>query len=286
MCFKHSVRIIACAALLVLAANITSHCQPGDCNGNGFVTIDDEIMLINWLFMAGPQPAMPDCDCDGFPGLNYGDALQLLGSIFQGQPLFPYPGFDVPVPSLAKFYYNTQIPENANNFTVNIYVDIPPGFDISSLILPFSFAQQPGTMQAPVTCNAISFAGTVGNPIFLSSSIDNANNYFVILGNGVMAPGPTLAGGTAGLLCSVDFSSGAGTSNPITMTATDRIWPMLFIQDYYPNVIGQRVYLPEAIRAPYGDVNTDGTVNVSDAVYIINYVFVGGPPPGDAEPPE
>jgi hypothetical protein len=28
-----------------------------------------------------------------------------------------------------------------------------------------------------------------------------------------------------------------------------------------------------------GDANHDGLVNVSDAVYIINYVFVGGPPP-------
>ncbi len=28
-----------------------------------------------------------------------------------------------------------------------------------------------------------------------------------------------------------------------------------------------------------GDVNLDGTVNISDAVYIINYVFAGGPEP-------
>jgi Dockerin type I domain len=33
-----------------------------------------------------------------------------------------------------------------------------------------------------------------------------------------------------------------------------------------------------------GDANTDGTVNVSDAVWIINYVFVGGGPPLDCSP--
>jgi hypothetical protein len=33
-----------------------------------------------------------------------------------------------------------------------------------------------------------------------------------------------------------------------------------------------------------GDANSDGTVNVSDAVYIINYVFVGGGAPGDCNP--
>jgi hypothetical protein len=33
-----------------------------------------------------------------------------------------------------------------------------------------------------------------------------------------------------------------------------------------------------------GDANSDGTVNVSDAVMIINYVFVGGTQPGDCSP--
>jgi hypothetical protein len=33
-----------------------------------------------------------------------------------------------------------------------------------------------------------------------------------------------------------------------------------------------------------GDANSDGVVNVSDAVWIINYVFVGGGPPGDCTP--
>jgi hypothetical protein len=33
-----------------------------------------------------------------------------------------------------------------------------------------------------------------------------------------------------------------------------------------------------------GDANDDGTVNVSDAVYIINYVFVGGGPPSNCSP--
>jgi hypothetical protein len=33
-----------------------------------------------------------------------------------------------------------------------------------------------------------------------------------------------------------------------------------------------------------GDANNDGTVNVSDAVRVINYVFVGGAAPGDCSP--
>jgi Dockerin type I domain len=37
-------------------------------------------------------------------------------------------------------------------------------------------------------------------------------------------------------------------------------------------------------RLACGDANGDGVVNVSDAVWIINYVFVGGGPPGDCSP--
>jgi len=36
---------------------------------------------------------------------------------------------------------------------------------------------------------------------------------------------------------------------------------------------------PEPLPYLAGEVNCDGSVNVSDAVYIINYVFVSGPPP-------
>jgi hypothetical protein len=39
--------------------------------------------------------------------------------------------------------------------------------------------------------------------------------------------------------------------------------------------------IPDECESSYicGDANSDGTANVSDAVYIINYVFIGGNPP-------
>jgi len=40
---------------------------------------------------------------------------------------------------------------------------------------------------------------------------------------------------------------------------------------------------PDPVQA--GDANCDGTCNISDAVWIINYVFVGGNAPCDTEPP-
>jgi hypothetical protein len=40
---------------------------------------------------------------------------------------------------------------------------------------------------------------------------------------------------------------------------------------------------PEPVLA-CADANSDAAVNVSDAVYIINYVFTGGAPPEDCSP--
>jgi hypothetical protein len=34
---------------------------------------------------------------------------------------------------------------------------------------------------------------------------------------------------------------------------------------------------PEPMEA--GDANCDGTVDIADAVYLVNYLFAGGPPP-------
>ncbi len=40
---------------------------------------------------------------------------------------------------------------------------------------------------------------------------------------------------------------------------------------------------PEPVPLVSGDANCDGTVNITDAVYLINYIFGGGPPPGDPD---
>ena len=36
---------------------------------------------------------------------------------------------------------------------------------------------------------------------------------------------------------------------------------------------------PAPVPKNAGDANNDGWVNIGDAVYVINYVFHGGPPP-------
>jgi hypothetical protein len=57
-------------------------------------------------------------------------------------------------------------------------------------------------------------------------------------------------------------------------------------EDYLTQVAAARVWafehiIPQDCRP--GDANNDGTVNVGDAVYLISYIFKGGPPPAPYE---
>jgi hypothetical protein len=72
---------------------------------------------------------------------------------------------------------------------------------------------------------------------------------------------------------SADIYSGPdlvpGTVNNVVLTATSHSDSTAYAVDS----------LPIEIIIFNGDANNDGTINVSDAVWIINYVFIGGNPP-------
>jgi Arylsulfotransferase (ASST)/Dockerin type I domain len=65
----------------------------------------------------------------------------------------------------------------------------------------------------------------------------------------------------------------AGAEDNTSYFLTD---PFIAPETSYSFIVGGTEYI-------CGDANTDATVNVSDAVWIINYVFVGGDPPAPLE---
>ena len=71
--------------------------------------------------------------------------------------------------------------------------------------------------------------------------------------------------------------------NPAYHTTGDRIsiFDMTYFTDFAKAGIASLAILAQPMK-PYakGDANGDGKVTVSDVVYIINYLFKGGPPPG------
>ena len=96
-------RILIPAAVLLLFSFGHVQAQPGDCNFDGFVNTSDMTYLISYLFTGGPAPDLIDCDCDGFPGVNYGDLWQLTAGLFMGATLYASPGTDYPIPCGVKF---------------------------------------------------------------------------------------------------------------------------------------------------------------------------------------
>ena len=107
---------------------------------------------------------------------------------------------------------------------------------------------------------------------------------------------------TSEVMVSVPYQVTQGTTDKIVLEATSRANPFYVDQDTLTvTVYGIRgdpnhdgvittsdvVYLinylfiggPEPIPLESGDVTCDGDINASDVVYLINYLFIGGPPP-------
>ena len=147
---KHSTRAMAIAGLVALMLPVSPQAQPGDCNTDGFVNTGDLTYLVSYLFAGGRPPNLVLCDCDGFPGVNYGDFWQLTEFLFMGAALFASPGTDVPVPTNVKFLVLGQ-PDGLVQTTATVLVDAPVAIDC--VILPYSFAAGPG--EATLNCTSV-----------------------------------------------------------------------------------------------------------------------------------
>ena len=276
-------RMLFIVPILILGFVIPLAAQPGDCNGDASVNASDAIPISNYIAFGTPVPGdSAECDCDGHAGITIGDALQILYFVFQGGAVYPSPSTDVPIPSGVRFYYNGKVDyglTTPKDF-VDIEVEVPPGFDIYGLQLPFCFETEPGEQDVEV--DNVDFSGSL---IAGTAFIDNASKSFHIFAGD--ANNPVLTGGSKGILCRVNFnllSLPTDDPNELKMCFTNRSMPVIFHEVGYDGIDRRRAFLPAFMRAPYGDCNSDQTANVSDAVWIINYVFIGGPIPGLYEP--
>jgi len=283
------MRSKACAlvflAIIWLLAWGCAQAIPGDCDQNGSIGVGDITALADYLFGSGVAPLVPaDCDCDNFPGINWGDIMQIVAQLYiGGATLYPSPGTDVAVPSNVKFYFNQKIDFGANPpiDRIQIIIDVPAGTDLYGFTLPFTYA--PDVNETDIVINSISMAGSVYPAMQVLR--DDPNKKFLLYPS-TPSGSAIIAGGTKGPLCTVRFDLNGPVLNPtpVRWAFMNHFWPMLFAEFAYSCPEGERVFLPALIRAAYGDANCDGFVDVSDAVWIINYVFVGGPPPGECEP--
>jgi hypothetical protein len=252
----------------------------GDCDNNGSITPMDAVYVLNYLEGTVPPPVnYADCDCDGFPGVNIADALQIIAHIFQSASLYAWPGADLIAPAKTSIMISGKVDGTTLTKTF-IFINNPSALN-GGLTLPFSFAAGPG--EADLDCINI----TVG-PLFsgVTSSIDNVGKTFRLNG----ANTTIVATANWEVLCEVDFALGAGGSqgNAVTVdpTTTGRYFPLLMTTMAYNGINYRRMLFPRFVPDTFGtigDVNCDGMRNISDAVYLIAYIFSGGNPPGDPD---
>lgn len=270
------LRILIPTVALLLFSFVHVQAQPGDCDFSGAVNTADMVYLVNYLFAGGPVPDLIDCDCDGFPGVNYGDLWQLTQGLFGAATLYPSPGTDYPIPSTVKFLALGQ-PDGTTITSASIVVDAPRQVDC--LLLSYSFAPRPG--QATLNCTGVDFTGSVASG--LASVIDNTAKTLTIHSGAPNTLPPTT---NWRLFATANFAlAGApGTGVTLTPVSVAPTWPVLLAQAAYAGTNGIRVMIP--IFVPFslmnvGDADCSGSVDISDVVYLITYIFQGGPPPGD-----
>jgi hypothetical protein len=254
---------------------------PCDCNGDGQLTTTDVVWFISYLFAGGDPPVNPIyCDVDGTAGINVGDLWQCAG-IWGGVAVpMPYTGVG---PSFSKITF--VFPEISPGpvgvpFNVNVELMHNPGPDLMGIILAFSYQNDPGGVD--VQLNNVNFAGCIAPAEWTKqASIDNVNRKALLQIHAGTSNDPPLAAGTTGLIATLNFTRIAnGSGTYMRPTIYPPTHSRLLITDYYANGTppSDRVLIP--LWGKNGDFNCDNVVDVSDLIYLLNYLFLGGPSPG------
>jgi len=253
----------------------------GDVDGSGVIDVTDMLMLINYLFGGAPGlPNMCNADMDNNPGVDMGDLFQLIGVLYGFCPALyccnnGAPMNDAPGPSGFDFFTASFLPGQTGAVLPIFYVNncTSPIYAVS---FPFSYAPVCGLPQTSVTLNSItrSFppgwqSGAVFNNFTQTGFIWGYDQTFT-------TPLPN------GLIATLNYTSTAGTDAWLTESIyppRHTLFGVTMRCSTGPTAPGVRIITPRALFYVDGDVNCDGILDIGDIVYVINYVFYGGPVP-------
>jgi hypothetical protein len=278
------------ALIFILTALVTvSMCAAqipnrGDFNGDGSYgwSAGDAIYLFSYLFDGGPPPPSPmydSLDLDCHHQLTISDANISWQCIFTcdipPECVVIHPPLDPDIDPDAKLHHTNRMPADASCGLVRLGLTF--SFYYEAFALPFALRVDG---QIP----------TIDSVIFPAGFNPDVHRFFIDEADGEIALGAIRWFGFGPLnmpIAEVYFSIPPSSSErPVTVEWTimdpiqepnpeGSIFPMLTHTggyDYEP------VLDPICCITP-GDVNDDGEVNVGDAVYMIGYVFLYGPPP-------
>ncbi len=290
------MKILVLLTLGVFAALPTLYAQPlscGDADGNGIVTISDVAYMLNYVYKGGPPPAdFDEADFDHHQEWTTADAEMIFNCTFSDcWPTSSYcpptlPPWNPTETSGYRIRHTAAFPGHLEQSIVDIALDMPSmsGMQMPLRILVDTIPAQIDSVHYPLPnsifengINNLVIPGTPGVVVFGSLFFWSEYGQTQLARVFISAPMDT-----ASRLINLEFAdyvpaqAPPGHDSPITPMITTWNVPV------QPSFLGTCCLVP-------GDADGNGLQSISDAVYLINYYFAGGPSPhsclalGDAD---
>jgi Dockerin type I domain len=266
----------------------------GDANGDIAVNVSDATWITSYLFRGGIAP-IGNADVDECGSVNVADVIYIYEYVFLDGPA-PCEGDVTCILPTGNNAISLECPSEVNG-ALGGSIAIPIYMTTDQAISGFSFGLSHSTTDIHISGIDFSESFLTHQQQYHLSVADHSGGYpydgtyfitWYVLGT---AEFPPLQPQNNGQLCKLWIEVPEGTPAQIIDFDTCSLldgshpWEFIFAPPGGGSIIPAYsdcglaeliITYPEYVC---GDTNADGTVNVSDAVWIINYVFVGGDPP-------
>lgn len=252
----------------------------GDANCSMQTNVADMIYVLNYLYVQGPEPCpfIETGDVDMIPGISHNDAQLINNFIFlAGDPPYCPPFADSLIPVSGDTVEIITRPINPHETEAVIEIWLKAKEELQALALPFEYTcSEPGLVLDSIV---IGPDLTGESTQLVADFIDSVSNKAAI---GYANIGSYYGIGPGDILIATLYFKLQDNPGPqfihLDTTHVDPSNRYIFTR-WEGMSFTTDAFLPVFLEYICGDANNDGVPNISDAVWMLNFVFLGGPPP-------